>query len=73
MCLSNIEYEYLNPTTQLSLFSNCISNCSFINNIKWNIYQGIINSSTNIIQWNQIQNEFFGKRTQQDLSNIDKN
>ncbi|UJR24498.1 hypothetical protein I4U23_005873 [Adineta vaga] len=52
MCFSNLQYQYINPTTQLSLFSSCQGNCSSLNNITWNIYQGKMNSSTNNIQWN---------------------
>ena len=52
MCiLPNSEFKLLNPTTQLALFSTCIGNCSSIENITWNIYQGLINSYMNIIQW----------------------
>jgi hypothetical protein len=66
MCiLSNSEVQLLNPTTQLSLYSKCIGNCSSIKNIQWNIYQGTMNLSLNIIQWisfNQTNTiEFFGK------------
>jgi hypothetical protein len=66
MCiLPNSEFQLINPTTQLSLYSKCIEYCSSIKNIQWNIYQGTMNSSTNVIQWisfNQTNTiEFFGK------------
>ncbi len=69
MCiLPDSEFKLLNPTTQLALFSTCIGNCSSIENITWNIYQGLMNSSLNIIQWiplNQMTSYlniwFFGK------------
>ncbi len=58
----------MNPTTQVALFSVCIGNCTSIDNITWNVYQGVMNSTSNIVQWtrfnqmNQYQNNwFFGK------------
>jgi len=59
----------LNPTTQVALFSTCIGNCSTIQNITWNIYQGI-NVTLSTVQWvlfnqtNYYQNIwFFGINT----------
>jgi hypothetical protein len=40
----------LNPTTQVALFSICVGNCSTIENITWNIYQGI-NATLSTVQW----------------------
>ncbi len=54
MCIFDDEYQLINPTTQVSLYSDCFDNCSSNKNIYWNIYQGIINSSTNITQWTQL-------------------
>jgi hypothetical protein len=51
MCISISEYKLLNPSTQLSLYSYCMENCSSIENIHWNIYQGSVNSSSNITIW----------------------
>ena len=62
MCSPNLEYQLVNPTTQVALFSLCIGTCSLIQNIIWNVYSGQINSS----QWNlfnQTNNWFFGGRT----------
>jgi hypothetical protein len=53
MCMSNMEYQFVTPTTQVALFSICIDNCSSLLNITWNIYQGLLNSSSNIVQWTQ--------------------
>ncbi len=68
LCAPNLEYQFLNPTTQVALFSACVGNCTSINNITWNVYQGVMNSSSNVVQWtrfsqmNQYQNIwFFGK------------
>jgi hypothetical protein len=68
MCIPNTEYQYVNPTTQVALFSTCISNCKTDQNITWNVYQGSNNSSTNTTQWtlfNQMSSYqdiwFFGK------------
>lgn len=48
MCISNVEYQYVNPTTQVSLFSVWLENCPSLQNITWNIYT----SSSNSSQWN---------------------
>jgi hypothetical protein len=63
-----MQYQFVNPTTQVALFSVCIGTCTSITNITWNVYYGIVNSSSTIIQWtlfsqmNQYQNIwFFGK------------
>jgi hypothetical protein len=68
MCIPNIEYQYINPTTQVALFSICTGNCTTVQNVTWNIYQGSMNSTSNICQWtlfnqtNFYQNIwFFGK------------
>ena len=67
MCSPNLEYQFINPTTQVALFSLCIGNCSSIQNITWNIYSGQMNSSVaNYSQWNLFnptQNYFFGRNT----------
>lgn len=48
------EYQLINPHTQISLYSKCFENCSLETPIiHWNIYQGIKNVSTNILQWIQ--------------------
>jgi hypothetical protein len=51
MCISNIEYQYINPTTQVALFSVCTGNCTTVQSVIWNIYQGSMNSTSNISQW----------------------
>lgn len=58
MCLSNSDYQLLNPTTQLSLFSSCIPNCSSIENIHWNIYQRSMNSSWTLFNQKNISLRF---------------
>ena len=50
MCSPNLEYQYLNPTTQVALFSIYTGNCTGILHITWNISQGS-NISSNNIQW----------------------
>ena len=67
MCVPNLEFQLVNPTTQVALFSICVGNCSTIQNITWNIYYGEINSSSNFTKWtlfNQTTYQniwFFGK------------
>ncbi|CAF1672869.1 unnamed protein product, partial [Adineta ricciae] len=53
MCKPNMEYQSVNPTTQMALFSVCNGDCSSLLNVKWNIYEGSLNSSSNTIQWTQ--------------------
>ena len=67
MCIPNLEFQLVNPTTQVALFSNCFGNCPLVINVTWNIYQGF-NASLSTIQWillNQTQQYqniwFFGK------------
>jgi hypothetical protein len=69
MCTLNLEFQRINPTTQVALFSECPGNCSAaLINITWNIYQGV-NGSLATIEWtlsSQISQKeniwFFGKR-----------
>ncbi|CAF4450350.1 unnamed protein product, partial [Adineta steineri] len=52
MCVPNLEFQLLNPTTQVALFTVCIGTCTNLESIKWNIYQGSENStSSNSTQW----------------------
>ncbi|CAF3967703.1 unnamed protein product [Adineta steineri] len=52
MCVPNLEFQLLNPTTQVALFTLCIGTCTNLQSIKWNIYQGSDNStSSNSTQW----------------------
>jgi hypothetical protein len=68
MCAPNLEFQLVNPTTQVALFSICVGNCTTIQNITWNIYQGSMNSSSNVTKWSLINQTtsyqniwFFGK------------
>ena len=68
MCIPNLEFQVVNPTTQVSLLSLCTGNCTFITAIKWTIYQGFKLNASDIIQWTafngMMQYEdiwFFGK------------
>jgi hypothetical protein len=68
MCVPNLEFQLVNPTTQVALFSICTGNCTTLQTIKWNIYHGIINSSLNVTKWNLLNQMnsyeniwFFGK------------
>ena len=51
MCVPNLEFQLVNPTTQVALFSIAIGDDLDIENIQWNIYQGSQNSSSNLTQW----------------------
>jgi hypothetical protein len=68
MCVSNQEFQLVNPTTQVALFSLCLGTCTAIQNIIRNIYQGYTNASSSVAQWiqfNQTMNYqniwFFGR------------
>ncbi|CAF4038351.1 unnamed protein product, partial [Adineta steineri] len=70
LCVPNLEFQFVNPTTQVALFSVCSENCTTIQNITWNVYHGEINSSSNFTKWilfnqtNFYQNIwFFGTNT----------
>lgn len=70
MCAPDLEYQRVNPTTQVSLFAICIGNCINVQRIQWNVYQGTNNESSNITQWtlfnamNTYENHwFFGTQT----------
>ena len=51
MCVPNLEFQLVNPTTQVALFAVCIGTCVSIESIQWRIYQGVENSSANGTQW----------------------
>jgi len=59
LCSPNREYQFVNPTTQVALFSLCLGNCSLIKSISWHVYSRQPNSSLWIL-FNQTENWFFG-------------
>jgi hypothetical protein len=68
MCVPNLEFQRINPTTQVALYALCTGNCSLAYNITWNIYHGTINSSFNVTHWTRFYSMnlyqdvwFFGK------------
>jgi hypothetical protein len=63
MCSPNIEYQYINPSTQVALFSDCVGRCRSVLNIHWKIYQGLNDSLRNIVEWTPFTQDFhfFGK------------
>ncbi len=68
MCVPNLEFQLVNPSTQVALFALCLGSCTTIRKITWNVYEGSMNSSSNFTKWvlsnqmNQYQNIwFFGK------------
>jgi hypothetical protein len=66
MCIQKSEFQLINPTTQVALFSVCNGNCTNIQNIKWNIYQGSMNFTkwTLFNKMNLYENLwFFGRNT----------
>ena len=70
MCSLNQEYQYINPSTQVSLASVCVNECSSLRSIQWYIYQGVNDSSTNTVTWKRYANQtssqsnyFYGTNT----------
>ena len=65
LCSANQEYQFVNPTTQVALFSLCVGTCISTSNITWNVYYRTTNASTNLMQWTlfkqtqQYQNVWF--------------
>ena len=56
MCRSANEYQRINPTSQVSLFSSCQEQCDGLVSIEWNIYQGrslrfLANQTSTSVQW----------------------
>ena len=55
MCRSDAEYQRINPTSQVSLFSSCQEQCDGMLRVRWNVYQGhlvhLTNQSSNTVQW----------------------
>ncbi|CAF1108215.1 unnamed protein product [Adineta ricciae] len=51
MCEPNLEFQLVNPTTQVALFSVCAGDDSAIQNITWSVYYSATNSSANFTQW----------------------
>ena len=50
MCIPNLEFQLVNPTTQVALFSTCLGSCSSLMNITWHIYQGL-DGALKTVQW----------------------
>ncbi len=60
-----MEFQLVNPTTQVALFALCIGNCTTLQNIQWNVYSGEMTNASNFTQWtlfNQTNPWFFGKQ-----------
>ncbi|CAF1390512.1 unnamed protein product, partial [Adineta ricciae] len=55
LCSPNLEFQVVNPTTQVALYALCVGFCQNIVSIHWNIYQGDDNSSANSTHWNLFQ------------------
>jgi len=64
LCRSDEQFQKLNPTSQLALFSYCVHHCQNVRNVIWNIYHGQMNSTNKLVQWilfDQIENWFYGR------------
>jgi len=51
LCSPNVEFQKVNPTTQVALFSYCVNECPEEKKLTWNIYFGRINSTQNFTEW----------------------
>ncbi len=63
-----MEFQLVNPTTQVALFAICVGNCTSLQSIQWNIYSGQTTNVSNFTQWalfnytnSSINTWFFGK------------
>ena len=76
LCAPDLQYQSVNPTTQVALFSDCMPQCtSAIINVTWTVYQGVMNSSSQTVQWTPFQSMsqyeniwFFGNRSSSSFS-----
>lgn len=51
MCVQKGEFQYVSPNTELALFSHSINKTVLPDTIVWNIYSGLINSSSEFPTW----------------------
>ena len=68
MCVPNLEFQRVNPSTQVALFAICLGNCTSLRNITWKVYEGSMNTTSNFTKWNLFNQRtsyeniwFFGK------------
>ena len=72
MCSPNLEYQHINPSTQVALNSDCDGECRSLRSMRWNIYQGVNDSKVAIVHWTPFtssnfhyygtENSFFSRR-----------
>ena len=70
MCSMNLEYQLINPTTQVALFTVCIGTCDSLQSINWQIYYGLRNDSNSTVEWTplnstdlSLESQFFGRKS----------
>jgi hypothetical protein len=51
LCDAAQEFQRINPTTQVALSASCIGICDNQSIIQWNVYYGVFNLTSNVIQW----------------------
>ena len=51
LCEPNMEFQRVNPTTQVALASECVGDCTTLRNITWNVYCSTGNSASNQTTW----------------------
>ncbi|CAF1525116.1 unnamed protein product, partial [Adineta ricciae] len=51
LCGPNVQFQVINPTTQVALFSTCAVNCTTIESITWTVYAGEMDLTTNVVVW----------------------
>mgnify|MGYP003384897641 CR=1 FL=1 len=69
LCSPDLEYQLIDPTSQVALLSVYRANCTAGENITWQIYSGRVDPSSNVVQWtwfnqsdaNDGEIRFFGK------------
>lgn len=64
MCNPTLEVQYVNPTTQVALRSECVGECRPLLSIQWTIYVGYNDTNTGSLKWNRSTSAFdsFGRK-----------
>ncbi|CAF1138200.1 unnamed protein product [Rotaria magnacalcarata] len=70
MCSPNLEFQYINPSTQVALYSRPANQSITPNSMKWTVYQGLMNRSSGVenrTQFTKFNSDpddwFFGRDT----------
>lgn len=69
MCAPGQEFQAINPSTQVALFSECMGACESLESVSWVVYHGMNDSTTGEMRWDPLKHPkppqtlpFFGER-----------